>query len=288
MWNMLEEETKGLQRIGADMSDCELIDKLEAVWTSMARLCRGFTEKDWKRPTDCPGWSVQDHLSHIVGSESWLLGRPVPDHKPMDMSHVKNEVGAKNEVEVDWRRPRPGARILEEFQEVTGERLALLRASDPDYFDEPTETPIGIRERREFIRIRIFDSWVHEQDIRRAVSQPGHLEGPVAEHSMGRLVMAMPFVVGKKAQAPDGSSVIFDITGGAGRVLTVGVEGKRARELAIAPEMPTVCLTMDVETFACLGCGRWDPGQTLSSGKVAIAGDRALGETIVHQMNFMI
>ena len=84
------------------MNDQELIDKLESVWSSMDQLCRGFSEKEWKTPTDCPGWSVQDHISHIVGTESWLLGRPMPDHKPRDMSHVKNEVGARNEVAVDW------------------------------------------------------------------------------------------------------------------------------------------------------------------------------------------
>ena len=270
------------------MNDQQLVDKLESVWSSMDQLCRGFSEKEWKTPTDCPGWSVQDHISHIVGTESWLLGRPMPDHKPRDMSHVKNEVGARNEVAVDWRRPWPGTRVLDEFREVTSERLRLLRASGPDYFDAETETPIGNRETRELIRIRIFDSWVHEQDIRRAVSQPGHLEGPGADHSMGRLVMAMPFVFGKKAQAPDGSSVVFDITGGAGRVLAIVVEGKRARELGTVPAVPTVRLTMDVETFACLSCGRWDPGHALSTEKVRIDGDRTLGEKIVHQMNFMI
>jgi hypothetical protein len=45
---------------------------------------------------------------------------------------------------------------------------------------------------------------------------------------------------------------------------------------------------MDVETFTCLGCGRWDPAETLQAGKVQIAGDRALGETIIQQLNFMI
>jgi hypothetical protein len=45
---------------------------------------------------------------------------------------------------------------------------------------------------------------------------------------------------------------------------------------------------MDVETFACLGNGRWDPDATLKAGKVQITGDTALGETIVRQMNFMV
>ena len=44
---------------------------------------------------------------------------------------------------------------------------------------------------------------------------------------------------------------------------------------------------MDVEAFVYLGCGRWAPEQVLASGTVRIAGDRALAERSVAQMNFM-
>ena len=51
---------------------------------------------------------------------------------------------------------------------------------------------------------------------------------------------------------------------------------------------PTVTLTMDVETFACLGCGRWEPEYALRSGKVEVHGNDSLGRTIVAQMNIMV
>jgi putative sterol carrier protein len=82
--------------------------------------------------------------------------------------------------------------------------------------------------------------------------------------------------------------VVFEVTGAAGRILAIGVEGTRAKGLDTVPASPSVRLTMDVETFTCLGCGRWEPVQALADGKVRIAGDRALGERIVAQMNFMI
>ena len=216
------------------------------------------------------------------------MGRPTPDHTPAETGHVKNEIGQRNEVVVDWRRSWPGAKVLEEFQQVTGERLGLLRAmSEADFLVE-TQTPIGPGTVAEFLRIRIFDAWIHEQDIRRAVGRAGHLEGPVAIHSVGRIARAMPFVVGKKAGAPDGTTVVFHITGNAGRVLSIVVEGSRARELEERPTNPAVQLTMDAETFACLGCGRWTPRESLESGKVTIQGSQELGETILNQMNIMI
>ncbi len=270
------------------MSDQELVDCMDQVWRSIATLCSGFTETQWKAPTDCPGWSVQDQLAHLTGAESGILGQASPDHVPANVDHVKNDIGRRNEVVVDWRRSRPGAQVLEEFQELTSKRMGILRAMTEAAFAAEIETPIGPGTVAEFLRLRIFDAWIHEQDIRRAVGQPGHLEGPVAEHSMGRLAMAMPYVVGKKAQAADGASVVFEVTGPAGRVLPIGVDGSRARVLDQAPARPTVRLTMDAETFACLGCGRWEPAKALASGKVAVAGDKDLGETIIHQMNFMI
>ena len=72
-----------------------------------------------------------------------------------------------------------------------------------------------------------------------------------------------------------------------GRTARIGVDGGRGRELEQAPDSPTVRISLDAETFNCLGCGRWDPDDVLLSGKVSIEGDTALGESIVRQMNIM-
>jgi hypothetical protein len=98
----------------------------------------------------------------------------------------------------------------------------------------------------------------------------------------------MPFVVARKSQAPHGTTVVFDITGPAGRLLPVGVEGTRGRELDEVPAEPAVRITTDAETFACLGCGRWDPEESIQSGRVRIEGDQSLGRTIIKKMNIMI
>ncbi len=270
------------------MSHLQLVDNMERVWQALDGLCAGFDEAQWKTATDCPGWSVQDQISHIVGSESGILGRPAPDHTPADLSHTKNELGRRNEVVVDWRRSWPGARVLEEFREVTAERMTHLRAMTAEDFEVKTQTPVGPGSMRMYMAIRIFDAWVHEQDIRRALGLPGGLDGPVAEHATSRIVLAMPYVVGKKAQAPDGSSVVFEVSGPTPLTLPIGVERGRAKPLDAAPDSPTVTLRTDFETFACLACGRWDPEEVLASGGVTFDGDRALGETVVRQMNFMI
>ena len=265
-----------------------IVDLMEGVWQSIATLCSPFTEAQWKTPTDCPGWSVQDQVSHLVGAESSILGQHSPEHTPVKAGHVKNEIGQSNEVQVDWRRPRLGSQVLAEFQELTAQRLALLRRMTGADFAAETQTPIGPGTVAEFLRIRIFDAWIHEQDIRRAVDRPGNLKGPVAVHSIGRVARAMPYVVGRKVQPPDGTTVVFQITGPAGRMLPIGVEGTRANLLENEPAQPTAKLIMDAETFARLGCGRLEPTEALETGRIRIQGEENLGGEVVRQMNIMI
>ena len=272
----------------------QLVDMMEHVWRSIGELCDGLTEAEWKTPTDCPGWSVQDQVSHLAGSETGILGDPDPDHTPGEeaLAHTRSEQGQRNEIVVDFRRPWAGAQVLSDFRAKTSRRVDFLRSRSDDDFAAEMQTPVGQAPMSEFISIRIMDAWVHEQDIRRAVDRPGHYDSPAAAHALNRVIRAMPFVAARRAQAPDGATVVIDISGTAGRLISIGVEGGRGRELDQPPSSvqgtgPTVRISLDDETFGCLGCGRWDPDEILQSGKVSIEGDTALGESIVRQMNIM-
>jgi uncharacterized protein (TIGR03083 family) len=271
----------------ARRNDQELVDRLEEVWTSIESMCANLTEAQWKAPTDLPGWSVQDNVVHISGIESAVLGRAAPDHTPPDYDHVKNEVGERNEVWVDSRRSWSGAKVLDEFREVTGARIRQLRGFTEDDFDAESWTPAGPGTVRDLLPFRIFDSWAHEQDIRRAVDQPCDLESPVADLAFERVLSALPYVVGKKVAPPDGTTVVFAVSGSRPSTIAIGVEGGRAKPLSSPPEAPTVTLAMDAQTLACLGLGRWDPATVLDGGGVTITGDDKLGRSVVEQMNFM-
>lgn len=265
-----------------------MVDLMETVWQSIGTLCADLRPEQWATPTECPGWSVQDQVSHLVGSECRLLGRPAPAHEPADTSHVRNEVGQGNEVLVDYRRQFSGAEVLAEFREITGERLGALRAMSEADFAAETDNPLGRGPYTDLLAIRIYDAWVHEQDMRRALGMSGHLSGPVAQHAYGRTEMAMPFVVGRKVRPEDGTTVVFEIAGDVGGTIALNMDGGRAHRMDAAPASPTVRLSMGLEPFNALGTGRWTAERALGGGSVAIAGDRALGERIVGEMNFMI
>jgi uncharacterized protein (TIGR03083 family) len=268
-------------------SDAALVDQLAHVWGSIADLGRGLSEEQWKQPTEVPGWSVQDNLVHVSALEWRLLGRPEPEHAlPDGLAHVRNDFGRSNEVFVDSRRQRPGADCLAEFESVTGERLAQLRAFGPDDFAAESWTPMGPGTVRDLLPFRIFDAWVHEQDMRRAVRVPGDLEGPVAEAAMARIVGTMPFVVGKKVGPPDGTTILFELGPPLAGHPAVVVEG-RARLLDDEPAAPTARVITDGETFARLACGRVEPDAALSDGRVRVGGDEALALQVVGSLNFL-
>ncbi|HEV2308888.1 MAG TPA: maleylpyruvate isomerase family mycothiol-dependent enzyme [Acidimicrobiia bacterium] len=267
-------------------SDQELVALLDHVWGSIDDVGRGLTEAEWKTPTEVPGWTVQDNLSHVTALEWRLLGRPDPSHTISgDLAHVRNDFGRANELFVDSRRARAGEDVLAEFEEVTAARLASLRDPAAD-FGAPSWTPMGDGTVRDLLPFRIFDAWVHEQDMRRAVDHPGDLDGDVAGTAMGRIVGTLPFVVGKKVAPPDGTTVVVDLRAPLAGRYAVAVEG-RARPLDDPPSDPTVTVRTDGETFARLACGRLDPKAVLAAGDVAFDGDAALGSRIVESLNFL-
>jgi uncharacterized protein (TIGR03083 family) len=276
----------GAANAGGIMTD-PIVELLGQQFTAMDALAADFSDDDWVTPTDLPGWTVKDCYSHVIGTESILLGDPSPEVDLSGLDHLTAPSSAMTEPAVHARRDNSGAEILAEFKTVIPRRMAELNGFPDERFDEVGFTPAGKAPYRDFMKIRAFDCWMHEQDVRRALDRPGHTDGPVAEHAMGRCSMAAGFVVGKKAGAPDGSSVVFDITGPMARQIVVVVDG-RAKVVDDVPADPTATLTMDQETYWCLGGGRWEPTETLAAGRIEFAGDKELGEAVVQAMNFMI
>jgi len=268
-------------------TDQELVEQLDQVWGSIGALGAALSEPEWKTPTEVPGWTVQDNLVHILALEWMGLGRPAPDHEiPNGLPHVKNDFGRLNEVFVDSRRDRTGEEALTEFRSVTADRLAQLRAFGPDDFGADSFTPVGPGTIRDLLPFRVFDSWVHEQDMRRAVGRPGNLDSPVADAAFGRVVASMPFVVGKKAQAPQGSTVCFDLGPPLAHRFAIRTDG-RAQLLDVIPTDVTVRIATDGETFVRLACGRLDPETVLADGAVDLDGDDAVGRRVVEALNFL-
>ena len=257
------------------------IEHLEATWRSILDLCAGLTEEEWKAPTGCPGWTVQDNVSHLIDYEAGALGRPRPEHEVApDLAHVQNPLGEANEVGVDARRRRPGREVLEELREVTAARSAQLRALTEADLGREVVTPAGPGTLADMLTLRVMDTWSHEQDIRRALDRPGHAEGPVVDEAVAYWSKHLPYVVGKRAAAPDGATVVIEI--GTRHRAVIEVDGGRARATGGPAPAPTVRIAMPATTFAAHVGGRTD-----APGDVEVVGDEDLGGRIVANLGFL-
>jgi uncharacterized protein (TIGR03083 family) len=268
----------------------EIAELLDAEWHSVDDLCSSFDDGTWAIPAALPGWSVKDCLSHIAGVESSLLGEPMPAVDVSHLAHIVDPFQEITEAPVEFRRSWTGQQVLDDFRTITARRVDQLRAMTAAELDTVGWSPLGDVPYRVFMGVRLFDSWMHEQDMRRAADRPGHLHGVVVDRALDRFRAAVPFVIGKKAGAPEGSTVVIATTGDTELSWTIAVIDGRAKLTSESagdrPPEPTVGITMPFTTLVALGGGRWNVGEARHAGPIELTGDDDLAERILANLAF--
>ncbi|MEV6104413.1 maleylpyruvate isomerase family mycothiol-dependent enzyme [Streptomyces sp. NPDC051940] len=245
---------------------------------AISDLVSPLTDGEWHRPSGLPGWSIKDLVSHVIGAECEALGDPRPIHTlPVDLYHVKTDWGRYTEVQVDIRRHHTPPEITSELEYTLIRRRRQLR-NEKRAPEAVIRGALGRETTLEaLLRDRAFDVWVHEQDIRRALGQPGSLDTAGAYIARDVLIERLPKVVAKDVAAPPETVVVVDVTGPVDFMRTVRIDaqgnGTVDGRVSLAP---TVTLTTDWETYYRLACGR-----TRLYDGVKVDGDLELGQAIL-------
>ena len=157
---------------------------------------------------------------------------------------------------------------------LTTERIVKLRALDEAGFGADSWTPMGPGTVRTLLPFRIFDSWVHEQDMRRAVGREGNLASASALCTQNH---------DDRRDAVRGRE-----EGGTPRRFYRRVLAHRRRSLASSrswcsiaaqhcstryPPIPRCGSRSSWVTFERLACGRVDPALCVEANEVRIDGD---------------
>jgi uncharacterized protein (TIGR03083 family) len=265
------------------------IAALGEVWASLGDLLGELSESDWSRPSPLPGWSVQDNVAHIIGTEAMLAGEPGPSVE-IDREanpHVRNDIGAFNEQWVASMRGKAPDEVLARFEEITRSRLATLTAMTEEEWNAESFTPAGKDTFGRFMQIRVFDCWLHEQDIRDAVGRPGHESGLAVDVVLDEMATALGFVVGKKAGAAPGDRVTFALTDSGVVVRELHVEvAERAAVVSSLSGPATVVLTMPIGVMTRRCAGRVGSDELLD--QVTIDGNLALASRILENQSYTI
>jgi len=260
---------------------------LRATWGAIDSLYAGLTEADYDRPTCLTGWTVKDQLSHLVGTEEMLAGVDAPKVDVSHLTHLRNDIATMNEVWVESRRALPGTQVLAAFRAITGARLAALDAMTQAEFDAPSWTPAGPDETYgRFMRIRAYDSFQHEHDVRAAVGAADRDDAPALASSLDETATALGFIVGRKAGLPEGTTVRLDLTGAVPTMYLIAVTD-RARVVDSLDGEPTVDVSMPAMLFLRLTGGRVDAEPMIGS-HIVLGGDHDLGRQLVTHLAFTI
>lgn len=274
----------------------EILAALETCWADLAALGDVLDDDQWESETALPGWSVRDIYAHIIGAERMLSGEENPDIDVGSPAHVRNDIGTANEA---WVRSHTGLsteELLLRFREVTAARLETLRAMSAEAWEAASWTPAGDATLARWLHIRVYDCWVHEQDIRVAVGIPGGLDNAPADLSLLEVVNALGFIVGKRAEAEDGSRIEIlldrsvaaeDETAQETLVLRVAVDGRAGLVTDFdAPTTSTV--RMPFELFMRLTAGRRNASNALNDGLIQLDGDTRSGERLARNLAFTV
>jgi uncharacterized protein (TIGR03083 family) len=258
------------------------VTELVAIWqaelTAVADLCETLTDEQWNAVTPCPGWTVADVVTHLDDVEGYLGGEPRPDHSPDwdALPHAKGDFGRFTEVGVDARRGRPQAVAIAELRDrIARRRVQLDVVPEGGVVMGVRGTPVPATT---MLSMRIFDAWVHEEDIRTAVGVDGGWNSDAAGIAFMQIVAALPYVWAHNAKAPVGSTLAVSVIGAGMHhddAVTVDESGRGVR----IPFSADTDVQMSImwPAYMRLSCGRLRPGDPSLVDRVELTGDPALG-----------
>jgi len=248
---------------------------------AISELVQPLPEADWNRRTPCPGWSVRDVVSHVIGLDSEMYGDPRPIHAlPRDLFHVTNDHQRYMEMQVDVRRHHTAPEMTSELELMIIRRNRQLRNESRDPGTK-VRGPLGTElTLEESMRRHAFDVWAHEQDLRTALGRPGNLDSPGAHVARDVLLDELPRVVADLAQAPRSSAVVVDVHGPVEFLRTIRVDIQGRGTLETAPALgPAATLVLDWETYVRLACGRVTADSV--ADRIKTEGDQDLAAAIL-------
>ncbi|WP_280419980.1 maleylpyruvate isomerase family mycothiol-dependent enzyme [Nocardia carnea] len=217
-------------------------------------LLRSLDSADWQKPTVCPGWSVADVTAHLLndylrrisGSRDGHGGAVFADDEtlPAYLARVNGEfVNAMRQC---------SPRVLTDLLAQLGPELDRVWAATADLAGPARlnvswagtgTSPAWLDIAREYTEF-----WVHQQQIRDAVSRRGADDIALMRPVLVAFLHAVPWALRDRAR-PQGTAVRFEITGPAGGCWSVVSDGTSWDLTAVPAENPAATVRMDQDSF---------------------------------------
>jgi uncharacterized protein (TIGR03083 family) len=263
--------------------------QLVAAWASaiepFADLAESLSPQQWSAASILPGWTNADIVAHVVGIERDLLGEPAPN---LDLDwdalvHADDLFSRYTELAVAARRGVPQAEVCAELRAAIAARRQLLERQPADLGQVISgpggwELPRGI-----VMRMRCFDIWVHDQDIRGGLGIPGDLDSFAAVVAARQMLsgLARSWAKSVKPESHQTARLVIEAPGLEFAVELLLDEEGRGRAVVQSdedsPGHATTTLATSWSNFAagCTGRVTFDPADVMITGDTDLA-DRLL------------
>jgi uncharacterized protein (TIGR03083 family) len=196
----------------------ETLQLLPEIRRSLTDLVRRLEPEHWAAPTVCGDWRVGDIAAHLLGVELGYVSRQRDGvvMTPTPGIPLGKWLAGVNQEWVEACRRLSPALVADLVDQAGGWFEAYVASLDLDAFGYPVtwagerSAPVWMDVAREYT-----ERWVHQQQIREAIGQPGLLQPRYVGPVIATFVHAVPMALAR-VNAAEGTTVNVRITGEGG------------------------------------------------------------------------
>lgn len=240
------------ERIGPPLDVRELFASDRA---KLIALLNELPVDQWKQPTVCPGWSVHDVVSHVVHDHLRRLSGTRDGHHPAWADSGEGLAAALSRANEEFVAAARGVspRLLIDLLAHLGPQLDQLWSElnlaslggDVSWVLPDQPAPVWLDVAREFTEF-----WVHQQQIRDAVAQPGAREPKVLGAVVDTLVRSLPrALAATSAGLGTAVTLTVEITQDIRITWTASKDDRGWRLERQTHPLPAAHIGMDADTF---------------------------------------
>lgn len=220
---------------------------------ALLSMLENLPPTDWAMPTVCPGWTVHDIVAHILndymrrlsGSRDGYSGAVFADDEtlPTYLARVNDEF-------VRAMRQCSPATMIDMLSHLGPQLDAVWTDIDLGGAAHLNVSWAGARTSPAWLDIArdYTEYWVHQQQIRDAVSEPGADDPGLLNPVLVTFLHAVPFAL-HEHHRPAGTAVGFEVTGPAGGHWAVISDGTQWKLTAESVPAPDAAVRMDQDTM---------------------------------------
>jgi uncharacterized protein (TIGR03083 family) len=254
-----------------DLDKAEILDALAAQRARTMELLRGASDAEWET-TIVPRWRLREVAAHLVTTdEGAITGRSFTTGFSRSATKSIAKVEVWNDKQVVRWADRPISEILAGLEKWSRRFERLVRMIPAPVGKPAFVTPFGKVSLMWLFGLRVYDEWIHDEDIRRALKRPSD-DAPASIKPVARVLIAgLPVQSTEKvAEGAKGKISLvfedveypalgFDL---AGKRFGYGIEGSDAR------------VTGRTATLAMIAARRDAWRDVEAAGGIKVEGDR--------------